>query len=91
MLLYWLGILAYTFQIYYDFSGYSDMAIGLGRVFGFTFDEISTIRIFEERNRILAPLAHYARRVVPRLCLHSARRKPLLKTAPHTEHPHCGG
>lgn len=35
----WLGILAYTFQIYYDFSGYSDMAIGLGQVFGFRFPE----------------------------------------------------
>lgn len=31
----WIGALAYTFQIYYDFSGYSDMAIGLGRMFGF--------------------------------------------------------
>lgn len=39
VLLYWLGILAYTFQIYFDFSGYSDMAIGLARVFGLTFDE----------------------------------------------------
>ena len=35
----WLGALAYTLQIYYDFSGYSDMAIGLGRVFGFKFKE----------------------------------------------------
>lgn len=35
----WIGILAYTFQIYYDFSGYSDMAIGLGRVLGFKFPE----------------------------------------------------
>ena len=35
----WLGLLAYTFQIYYDFSGYSDMAIGLGRMFGFKFLE----------------------------------------------------
>jgi alginate O-acetyltransferase complex protein AlgI len=35
----WLGILAYTFQIYYDFSGYSDMAIGLGKMFGFHFLE----------------------------------------------------
>ena len=35
----WLGIVAYTFQIYFDFSGYSDMAIGLGRMFGFTFEE----------------------------------------------------
>ena len=31
----WIGALAYTFQIYYDFSGYSDMAIGLGKMFGF--------------------------------------------------------
>ena len=35
----WVGALAYTFQIYFDFSGYSDMAIGLGRVFGFHFLE----------------------------------------------------
>ncbi|MCE5243827.1 MAG: MBOAT family O-acyltransferase [Syntrophobacteraceae bacterium] len=35
----WLGILCYTVQIYFDFSGYSDMAIGLGRMFGFTFAE----------------------------------------------------
>ena len=35
----WLGALCYSLQIFYDFSGYSDMAIGLGRIFGFTFDE----------------------------------------------------
>ena len=35
----WLGALAYLFQIYYDFSGYSDMAIGLGKMFGFDFKE----------------------------------------------------
>jgi len=35
----WLGALAYTAQIYFDFSGYSDMAIGLGRIFGFHFHE----------------------------------------------------
>lgn len=35
----WVGILAYTFQIYFDFSGYSDMAIGLGRIMGFRFPE----------------------------------------------------
>lgn len=39
VVLYWLGIIAYTFQIYFDFSAYSDMAIGLARMFGFTFDE----------------------------------------------------
>jgi D-alanyl-lipoteichoic acid acyltransferase DltB (MBOAT superfamily) len=35
----WLGALAYTLQIFFDFSGYSDMAIGLGRMFGFRFAE----------------------------------------------------
>lgn len=35
----WIGILAYTFQIYFDFSGYSDMAIGMGRMIGFKFLE----------------------------------------------------
>ena len=35
----WLGILAFTFQIFFDFSGYSDMAIGLGRCLGFHFAE----------------------------------------------------
>ncbi|MDE3156053.1 MAG: MBOAT family protein [Acidobacteriota bacterium] len=35
----WLGVVCYTLQIYFDFSGYSDMAIGLGRIFGFRFPE----------------------------------------------------
>ncbi|HET7580773.1 MAG TPA: MBOAT family protein [Bacillales bacterium] len=35
----WIGIIAYTLQIYFDFSGYSDMAIGMGRMFGFEFME----------------------------------------------------
>ncbi len=35
----WLGIVAYSFQIYYDFAGYSDMAIGIGRMIGFKFPE----------------------------------------------------
>ncbi len=35
----WIGAIAYTFQIYYDFSGYSDMAIGLGKMFGFNIPE----------------------------------------------------
>lgn len=33
----WLGVIAFTFQIYFDFSGYSDMAVGLGRMLGFEF------------------------------------------------------
>ncbi|WP_242840989.1 MBOAT family O-acyltransferase [Butyrivibrio sp. AE3004] len=39
VLIAWLGSIAYSLQIFYDFSGYSDMAIGLGRVFGFHFIE----------------------------------------------------
>ena len=39
VLLYWLKSIAFTLQIYFDFSGYSDMAIGLGLIFGFRFPE----------------------------------------------------
>ena len=39
MLSAWIGAIAYLMQIYYDFSGYSDMAIGLGKIFGFQFKE----------------------------------------------------
>ncbi|MDO4491101.1 MAG: MBOAT family O-acyltransferase [Lachnospiraceae bacterium] len=39
VLLVWLGAVCFTLQIYFDFSGYSDMAIGLGKMFGFTFPE----------------------------------------------------
>jgi alginate O-acetyltransferase complex protein AlgI len=35
----WYGVMLYALQIYFDFSGYSDMALGLGRIFGFRFDE----------------------------------------------------
>ena len=38
-LILWLGSICFSLQIFYDFSGYSDMAIGLGRIFGFTFPE----------------------------------------------------
>lgn len=39
VLFYWIGAVAFSLQIYFDFSGYSDMAIGLGRIFGFHFLE----------------------------------------------------
>ena len=45
----WLGAVAFTFQIYFDFSGYSDMAIGLGHLFGFTFLENFT-HAYESRS-----------------------------------------
>ena len=35
----WVGVIAYSMQVYFDFSGYSDMAIGMGRIFGFHFNE----------------------------------------------------
>jgi len=35
----WLGLIAFALQIYFDFSAYSDMAIGMGRMLGFTFLE----------------------------------------------------
>src|SRR5699024_10340798 len=37
MLTAWVGVFSYAFQIYFDFSGYSDMAVGLGKMFGFEF------------------------------------------------------
>lgn len=39
VLMAWLGVISYALQIYYDFSGYSDMAVGLGLMFGFHFNE----------------------------------------------------
>ena len=39
VLMAWFGAITYTLEIYYDFSGYSDMAIGLGKMFGFEFEE----------------------------------------------------
>lgn len=39
VLMAWVGAISYTLQIFFDFAGYSDMAIGLGRVFGFRFEE----------------------------------------------------
>ena len=45
----WVGLLAFSFQIFFDFSGYSDMAIGLGRMLGFTFPE-NFIRPYRARS-----------------------------------------
>ena len=56
----WLGIIMYTFQIYFDFSGYSDMAIGLGRMLVFTLVKTLNIRTFQKYNRILEKVAHIA-------------------------------
>ena len=72
----WLGALAYTLQIYFDFSGYSDMAIGLARMFGFRFPENFNHPYSRGvDHRLLAALAHDAVALVPRLRLHPARRQ----------------
>ncbi len=72
----WLGIVCYTLQIYFDFSGYSDMAIGLGRMFGFRFPgELPLAVCRRQRPGVLAPVAHLAVVLVPRLSLRPARRQ----------------
>lgn len=48
----WLGVICYALQIYFDFSGYSDMAIGIARMFGFRFRRTSTIPTRPCRSRI---------------------------------------
>ena len=48
----WLAAILYMLQIYYDFSGYSDMAIGLGKMFGFDFVKISVSLILQLLYRI---------------------------------------
>ena len=64
-------------QIYFDFSGYSDMAIGLGRMFGFEFlENFNYPYVARSIQRVLAALAHLALDLVPRLPVHPARRQP---------------
>ena len=72
----WTGLIAYTFQIYFDFAGYSNMAIGLGFVLGFTFPRnfrlpYSSLSITEFWRRWHMSLSAWLRDY-----LHSARRQP---------------
>ena len=73
----WVGALAYTLQIYFDFSAYSDMAIGLGRMFGFHFRELQLSLHLPLGNRVLAAVAYLSQFLVSRLCVHSFGRQPL--------------
>ena len=51
MALLWVGSLAYTLQIFFDFCGYSDMAIGLGKMFGFEFEENFNYPTWQSQSR----------------------------------------
>jgi D-alanyl-lipoteichoic acid acyltransferase DltB (MBOAT superfamily) len=72
----WLGALAYTLQLYFDFSAYSDMAIGLGAMFGMRLPLNFDRPTGHEHHRVLAALAHDAVALPARLSLHPARRQP---------------
>ena len=59
--IYWLAAVAYALQIYFDFSGYSDMAIGLGRMFGFHFLRELRLPVYRPvHHGVLAAMAHIA-------------------------------
>ena len=61
----WLGIICYTLQIYFDFSGYSDMAIGIGKMFGFTFMENFNYPSSADPRPRHAPVPERGRRASP--------------------------
>lgn len=82
----WLGAFAYMFQIYFDFSGYSDMAIGLGKMFGFEFNMnfnypyvSKSITEFWRRWHI------FAEQLVQGLCVYSIGRKQGIEDQTHQE------
>ena len=73
----WLGILLYTFEIYFDFSGYSDMAIGMGRIFGFKYMENFRLPYTAKS------ITDFWRRWLPRLRLYPAGRQEKAPSAQH--------
>ena len=79
----WLGTLAYTLQIYFDFSGYSDMALGLALMFGLRpAGELRRALSRRVDPRVLAALAHDAVALPARLPLRAAGRQPGGRGAP---------
>ena len=78
----WLGVLAFAFQIYFDFSGYSDMAVGLGRMLGFEFmRNFNYPYISRSHHRVLAAVAHLPVHLVPGVPVYSPGGQPLLQGA----------
>ncbi len=74
----WIYLFAYTMQIFFDFSGYSDMAIGVGKMLGFDFRRTLIIRILQKCDRVLEKVAHVVEFMVPGLCLYSAWGEPCI-------------
>jgi len=72
----WVGALAYTFQIYFDFSGYSDMAIGICKMVGFDIPEnFESPYTSKSITEFLEEVAYFTWSVDEKLPLHSFRRK----------------
>ena len=81
----WMLVIFYTFQIYFDFSGYSDMAIGLGRMFGFDFLENFNYPYLADSVTDLQ-MAHFPFDMVQGIYLYSARRQPLRQAQAVPQH-----
>ena len=82
----WLGAICYSLQLYFDFSGYSDMAIGMAKLFGFDFDANF------DHPYLSASLTEFWRRwhispwpLVPRLCVYPAWRQPCKHAKVHPQ------
>ena len=69
----WLGVAAFAFQLYFDFSGYSDMAVGLGRMLGFESAQLQLPLYRQVGHRVLAAVAHLPRHLVPGVPLYPLR------------------
>ena len=77
-----MAVMGYTLQIFCDFSGYSDVAIGLAAIMGFQLKELPLPLPVPQPYRVLAALAHRPLHMVPRLPIHPPRRQPP-RTASH--------
>src|SRR5262249_17335632 len=88
----WLALLGFSLQICFDFSGYTDMAIGLGRLFGIELPRnFDTPLQGDVASGVLAALAHDPVVLAARLPLHSPRRQPLLAGAAARQRPRDDG
>ena len=70
----WVGMIAYTFQIYFDFSGYSDMACGLGNMMGFEFLKTLTIPTSQSQLQTFGEGGIFLFNMVQGVCLYPSRR-----------------